>query len=194
MTHIPAAAGTATPQEQVAPPEYVPEVELPRLARSTVQRGGPHRVLVHVARELDDLLQQVLRIRRRRRCRLHALCTIAVDWVGGRHSRGCTQSRVHGPCDEQHVIGRQRVHVHPREAVEERLGQAPASTALVHGVLSSEHSEGCRPVEVAVELRHIHRATVVQARVQALQHCLRGEVELIEQHLDMTPGTHTQQR
>ena len=49
-------------------------------------------------------------------------------------------------------------------------------------------------MEVAVKLRHIHRATVVQARVQALQHCLRGEVELIEQHLDMTPGTHTQQR
>lgn len=76
----------------------------------------------------------------------------------------------------------QQLDVNPAEPVEERLGQALAPTPLLQGVLRRKQVEGRRALESLSELRYEDLCSVVQNSVQAFQHTLACQVELIKQH------------
>ena len=138
---------------EFAPPQNVAKVKLPRRAPS---RERPARL-----------------VRRRRQAsheRDHALDDL-------RGHRG-----VQRPRDVREVVVVHRLDVHPGEPVQERFRQAFPSAALLDGVLRGKHPERRGAPKRLPELRHEHLRPVVQRRVEALQHALRREVELVQQH------------
>ena len=74
--------------------------------------------------------------------------------------------------NELEVLRAQELHVDAREAVEEGLGQAAAAAALLHGVLGRKYAEAGRAAERLRQLGDVDLGSVVQQRVQALQHAL----------------------
>lgn len=71
------------------------------------------------------------------------------------------------------VLCGQRGHLHLCEAVQKALWQALAPATLVNRILARKQAEPCTcTAERAVELWDKHLATMIQARVEALEHRL----------------------
>ena len=152
-------------QHQVAPAEHVAQVELeavqvlraPAVHQRVQLHHEPHHALQHAAHALP----------------LHGGTLLAE--VAGE----LAAHQLLG--DQHHVLLLQRLHVHAREAVYERPRQPLAPAALLQRVLAGEDLEGRRTLEFLVDLGDVHRRAVVQAAVQALQHLLRRQVQLVQQ-------------
>ena len=136
--------------DQIAPPEEIPQVELPG-------RAGRSPLLLQRDLASDAVVEgdHVGQVRRERGVEL-----------GG---------------DEEQVGVRERVHVDLGEAVEEGLGQALAAAALRERVLAGEDL-GARLVhaERAAELGDEDLRAVVEAGVEAFEHRLGGQVDLVQ--------------
>lgn len=73
----------------------------------------------------------------------------------------------------------QQLDVDPAEAVEEGLGQALAPAPLLQGVLGRKQVEGGGALESLPQLRYEHLCPVVKYGVQAFQHTLACQVQLV---------------
>lgn len=72
--------------------------------------------------------------------------------------------------------------MHPREAVEEGLGEALAAAPLLQGVLCGEEAEVGVALKGGAQFGDEHLSAVVQDGVQALQNGLARQVQLVQQH------------
>ena len=136
---------------ELAPAEDVAEVELPRRTLAGKGGGGGSGLLDNSGVEGDHLLEEP-------------------GGDGGEEARG----------DHEEVVVLELVDVDLREAAEERLGQPLAPTALLRRVLRRKDPELFGALERPPQLGNERLPAVVQHAVQALQHRLRREVQLVQ--------------
>ena len=84
--------------------------------------------------------------------------------------------------DEEQILGLQQLDVDPAETVKERLGEPLAAPSLLQGVLRCKQVEGGWTLERLSKLWYEDLSSVVQHSIEALQHTLPGQIQLVQQH------------